>query len=81
VEQLQYHQVLQLPLLHLELQMLMILLFQAWQVLPLTQFVLFHDSHKKLIAHFDTGTNIPVTPNGGDITIQWSDAANKIFKL
>lgn len=46
-----------------------------------TQFVLFHDSTKKLIAHFDTGTNIPVTPNGGDITIQWSDAANKIFKL
>lgn len=25
-----------------------------------------------LIAFIDTGTNLPVTPNGGDITIQWN---------
>lgn len=25
-----------------------------------------------LIAYIDSGTNLPVTPNGGDITIQWN---------
>lgn len=34
-----------------------------------------------LIAYIDTGTGLPVTPNGGDITVQWDGAANKIFKL
>lgn len=46
-----------------------------------TQFVLFKDSTKELVAYFDTGTNLPIVPNGGDITIQWDDGANKIFKL
>jgi len=46
-----------------------------------TQFVLFKDSTKELIAYFDTGSNIPIIPNGGSITIQWDDGANKIFKL
>lgn len=35
----------------------------------------------RLIAYIDTGTGLPVTPNGGDITIQWDNGANKIFKL
>ena len=39
------------------------------------------ESTSTLIAYIDTATNLPVTPNGGDITIQWSDGANKIFKL
>lgn len=35
-----------------------------------------------LIAYIDTATSgLPVTPNGGDITVQWSSGANKIFKL
>jgi hypothetical protein len=34
-----------------------------------------------LIAYMDTGTGLPVTPNGGDITVTWDDGANKIFKL
>lgn len=34
-----------------------------------------------LIALIDTATGLPVTPNGGDITIQWDAGANKIFKL
>jgi hypothetical protein len=34
-----------------------------------------------LIAYIDTGTNFPVTPNGGDITVQWSSGASRIFKL
>lgn len=34
-----------------------------------------------LIAYMDTGSNLPFTPNGGDVTIQWSSGADKIFKL
>ena len=34
-----------------------------------------------LIAYIDTATNLPVTPNGGDITVAWDSGANKIFKL
>jgi hypothetical protein len=36
---------------------------------------------QRLIAWIDTGTNLPVTPNGGDITVTWDTGANKIFKL
>ena len=39
------------------------------------------ESTSTLIAYIDTATNLPVTPNGGDITIQWDSGANKIFKL
>ena len=35
----------------------------------------------RLIAFIDTATGLPVTPNGGDITIQWDNGSNKIFKL
>lgn len=34
-----------------------------------------------LIAYIDTATGLPVTPNGGDISIAWDSGANKIFKL
>lgn len=34
-----------------------------------------------LIANIDTATGLPVTPNGGNITVQWDAGANKIFKL
>jgi ApbE superfamily uncharacterized protein (UPF0280 family) len=50
-----------------------------------TQFVIYRhtgtESTSNLIAYFDTATNLPITPNGGDITIQWDSGANKIFKL
>lgn len=36
------------------------------------------DSTSRLILFIDTGTGLPVTPNGGDITIQWDNGANKI---
>ncbi len=39
------------------------------------------DSTSPLIAYIDSATGLPVTPNGGDITIQWDSGANKIFKL
>jgi hypothetical protein len=38
-------------------------------------------SAQRLIAWIDTGTNIPVVPNGGDVNITWDSGANKIFKL
>ena len=34
-----------------------------------------------LIGYIDVATGLPVTPNGGDITITWDTGANKIFKL
>jgi len=46
-----------------------------------TQYIIFHDTSKKLIAYFDTSSNLPVVPNGGNITLQWSNTDNRIFKL
>lgn len=36
---------------------------------------------QRLIAFIDTGTNIPFTPNGGDVTVAWDNGSLKIFKL
>jgi hypothetical protein len=36
---------------------------------------------QRVIAYIDTATGLPVTPNGGDITVAWDNAANRIFKL
>jgi len=38
-------------------------------------------SAQRLIAYIDNATGLPVTPNGGDITITFDNGANKIFKL
>lgn len=35
----------------------------------------------RLIAYIDTATGLPLTPNGGDVTVSWDNGANKIFKL
>jgi len=35
----------------------------------------------RLIFCIDTATGLPLTPNGGDVTVQWDSGANKIFKL
>ena len=47
--------------------------------------VIYRDSGSpatsELLAYIDTATGLPVTPSGGDITIQWDSGANKIFKL
>ena len=34
-----------------------------------------------LIFNIDTATNLPETPNGGDIVVQWDNGSNKMFKL
>lgn len=39
------------------------------------------ESTSPLIAYIDSGTGLPVTPNGGDIAIQWDSGTNRIFKL
>lgn len=38
-------------------------------------------STSRLIAYIDTATGLPVTPNGGDITVVWDNGANRIFKI
>lgn len=39
-------------------------------------------SAQRLICYIDTATNLPITPNGGDINIVWDNTAGlKIFKL
>jgi hypothetical protein len=51
----------------------------------ITQFVIYRDTGtegtSQLIAYFDTATNLPIQPNGGDITVQWSTDSSKIYKL
>lgn len=49
-------------------------------------FVIYKDTGtpatSDLIAYFDTGqTGLPVTPNGGDISITFDSGASKIFAL
>lgn len=39
------------------------------------------EATKHLIAFIDTATGLPFTPNGGDVTVQWDNGANRIFKL
>lgn len=39
------------------------------------------ESTSTLVVNIDTATGLPVTPNGGDITVQWDSGSNKIFKL
>ena len=59
--------------------------FSAVSGSQVTQFVIWADSGvsstSRLLVYFDSATNLPVTPNGGDITIQWSNGSDKIFKL
>lgn len=39
------------------------------------------DATAALILYIDTATGLPVTPNGGDITVQWDNGASKIFSI
>jgi len=52
--------------------------------------IIYHDvqvggttdaNNSTLIAYIDTATGLPITPSGGDITVAFSDGANKIFAL
>lgn len=52
---------------------------------PFESIVIYKDSGvestSSLIAFIDTATGLPTTPNGSDITVQWDNGANRIFKL
>lgn len=39
------------------------------------------EATSRLILNIDTATGLPVTPNGGDITVTWDSGSNRIFKL
>lgn len=39
------------------------------------------ESTSRLIAYIDTATGLPVTPNGGNISVAWDSGSNRIFKL
>lgn len=39
------------------------------------------ESTSELICYIDEGTNIPLSPNGGDVQIVWDNGADKIFRL
>jgi len=49
--------------------------------------VLYHtdtqggNTASRLIAYVDTASGLPITPNGGDITVRFSSGASKIFAL
>jgi len=40
-----------------------------------------NEATSQLIGYIDSATGLPVTPNGGDITVTWDNGANKIWKL
>lgn len=40
-----------------------------------------NEATAQLIFNLDTMTGLPLTPGGGDVTVQWDNGANKIFKL
>jgi hypothetical protein len=50
-----------------------------------TQLVIFKhtgvDATARLIARYDTGTGLPLTPSGADVPITWDNGASKIFAL
>lgn len=39
------------------------------------------ESTSPLIAYIDEGLSLPITPNGGDIVLEWSNVHSKIFTL
>jgi hypothetical protein len=52
---------------------------------PIKQIIIYKDSGVEststVIAVLDTATGLPVTANGGDISMVWDSGSNKIFAL
>jgi hypothetical protein len=38
-------------------------------------------SAQKLIAYYDTGTNMPIQPGTGSVTVTWDAGTNRILKI
>lgn len=39
------------------------------------------DAARRLLINVDTATGLPVTPDGGNISVQWDNGTNKIARL
>ena len=39
------------------------------------------EASSPLIGFFDSATGLPITPNSGDIILNWDNGVNRIFKL
>jgi hypothetical protein len=39
------------------------------------------DTAQRLVGYIDTATGLPVTLNGGNVSVTWDNGANRIFKL
>lgn len=39
------------------------------------------EATSRLIAYIDTGSGLPLTPNGGSVTATWSNGADKILRV
>ena len=61
------------------------LVFTGVSGATVTQVALFKDTGSTatspLLVYWDTATGLPLTPNGGDITLAWDTGANKIAVL
>mgnify|MGYP003577367091 CR=1 FL=1 len=60
----------------------------TWQLVtgPQSEYIILYRFNtaagdSPMIALIDSATGLPVTPNGGDIVVRWSELSNKIFKL
>lgn len=40
-----------------------------------------NNASRALIAFFDTGIGLPVTPNGLDVDVVWDQGSNRIFRI
>jgi hypothetical protein len=38
-------------------------------------------SSQRLVAYIDTGTDLPIQPGTGTVSVTWDDGVNKIFKI
>lgn len=38
-------------------------------------------SSQRLVAYIDTGTDLPIQPGAGTVSVTWDDGVNKIFKI
>ena len=59
--------------------------FTAVSGSSITMIIIYKDtgteSTSPLLAMIDTATGLPISPNGGDIIVNWDKGVNKIFKL
>lgn len=59
--------------------------FSAVSGSPIGAIIIYKDTGSAatspLLLYIDTATGLPLTPNGGDIIVQWDNGTNRICKL